>query len=585
VTDTRKISEQGLTNLRTTAAGENGTRQYKVPALHQLADQQVRFAPAANRQEQMVRAERLYAELDPAKDYPYQYICFRITDYRPDSLAELVIPGADLRHDLWLLIDELAKSLPRSEPMARLPESPEKLLTLEQISERLNVSTKTISRWRDRGLIGQRILCNGRWHLGFSQSVVERFLETNRERVERGGRFSQLTDDEKEDILRRAKRLARVGSGTLTEVSRRIARRLGRSPETVRYTIKNFDREHPDQALFSEITGPLSDETKEIIYNSYRRGIGVENLAERFRCTRNSIYRVVNEVRSRWLLAQPLEVVYHPSFDDPSLEGEILASMPDADDYEMERRRVKVPKDVPPEEAHLYQEPLLSKEQEQHLFRQMNFFRHKASQLRAKLDPRHARIQDIEEIEDWQRRAAAVKDRLIRCNLRLVRSVAKKHVDQSDNYHELVSDGNMSLIRAVDKFDFSRGNKFSTYGTWAIMKNFARSVPAERNHRDRFQSGKEDFFDLAADGRSNESEQLSSQQQSKDRVQRLLEQLDDPRERQIIRMRYGLDTYPEHMTLEEIGKPLGITKERVRQLHVRAMKRLETLARSENHGM
>src|SRR5204862_3783649 len=131
------------------------------------------------------------------------------------------------------------------------------------------------------------------------QSVVDRFLATHRDRVERGSRFSQMSEAEREDILRRAKRLSRVGGGTLTEISRRIARKLGRSAETIRYTIKNFDREHPDQALFPKLTGPLDQETKEVIYNSYRRGIAVDTLAKRFQRTRTSMYRVINEVRAQ----------------------------------------------------------------------------------------------------------------------------------------------------------------------------------------------------------------------------------------------------------------------------------------------
>src|SRR5260370_13034257 len=229
---------------------------------------------------------------------------------------------------------------------------PEPVLTLEQVSKRLNVSTKTISRWREKGLVGARpILCNGKRQMGFVQSMVDRFLATNPNRVERGGRFSQMSDLEKEDVLRRAKRLAHVGGGTLTEVSRRIARRLGRSPETIRYTIKNFDRSYPDLALFPNVAGPLDAGTKETIFSSYRRGIPVDTLARRFRRTRTSMYRVINEVRAQHLLAQPLDYIYHPSFDDPSLEQEILAPMPDLDAYEAKQRDMHAPKDVPPELA------------------------------------------------------------------------------------------------------------------------------------------------------------------------------------------------------------------------------------------
>src|SRR5688500_1872555 len=211
---------------------------FKIEALKQLTDQQVRFAPPARRLEQLGRAERLLAEVCPDKNYPYQFVCFRVTEYRPDAHPDLLIPGAELRHDLGLLIADLAQSLPAM-PVESMAEP---VMTLEEISKKLNVTTKTINRLRKRGLIGVSLLCNRRRQVGFLPSLVNPFLTANQDRVERGRRFSQLSEAEKDDILRRARRLARVGRGTLTEISRRIARRLGRSTETVRYTIKNFDR-------------------------------------------------------------------------------------------------------------------------------------------------------------------------------------------------------------------------------------------------------------------------------------------------------------------------------------------------------
>lgn len=549
---------------------------FQNPALKQLTDQQVRFAPPARRQEQLSRAEKLLAEIEPAKMYPYQYICYRVTDFRPDSYPDLLINGEVLKHDLCLFMAELTRSM----PAVPVEEVSEPVLTLEQISKRLNVSTKTISRWRGQGLVGRRILCNGRRQLGFPQSMVDRFVAANPDRVERGSRFSQLSDSEKEEILRRAKRLARLSTGTLTEISRRIGRRLGRSAETIRYTIKNYDREHPEQALFPAVNGPLDHDTKQAIYSSFRRGIKVDTLAKRFRRTRTSMYRVINEERARLLLGQPLDYIYHASFDEPNAEAEILAPMPHADEYEMQRRQMKIPKDAPPELASLYEMPLLSKEQEQHLFRQMNFLKHKANQLRKRLDPARAKIHEIKQIEELQDQANAVKDRLIKCNMRLVVPIAKKHSAQTDNFFELLSDGNMSLIRAVEKFDYSRGNKLSTYASWAIMKNFARSIPEEKHRRERYVTGHEDLFEVAPDTRTNEHECLATQEQAAHRVNRLLQYL-EPREREIIRMRAGLDNNSENMTLEEIGHQLGITKERVRQLHVRIMSKLRSIAREQ----
>jgi RNA polymerase sigma factor (sigma-70 family) len=545
---------------------------FKHPALKQLTDQQVRFTPPAKRMEQLAQAEQLLAEIDAGKNYPYQYVCFRITAYRPDSYPDLLIPGADLKDDLCQFIAELARSMPAT-PVEKIPEQ---VLTLEQMSRRLNVSTKTINRWRQRGLIGLPVVCNGRRQVGFLPSLVEPFLAANHARVEKSGRFSQLTDDEKEEILRRARRLSRLSAGTLTEVSRRIARRLGRSPETVRYTIKNFDREHPEQALYPCVTGPLDSDTKRTIYNSYRRGIKVETLAKRYHRTRTSMYRVINEVCARRLMERPLDYIYNPAFDDPAAEADILAPMPAEADFEAQRKKMHAPKDAPPELASLYEVPLLTKEQEQHLFRKMNFLKHKASKLRGQLDPSRARIQDLDQVEGLLEQAAAIKGQIINCNMRLVVSIAKRHAAQTDNFFELLSDGNVSLIRAVEKFDYARGNKFSTYASWAIMKNFARSIPEEKHRRERYVTGHEELFEAAQDSRSNEQEVLTAQEQKVHQVNRLLQYL-EPREQQIIRMRHGLDNN-SGMTLEEIGRQLGITKERVRQLNARILSKLKTIA-------
>jgi len=549
---------------------------YQHPALKQLADQQVRFVPPPRRLEQMKRTERLLAEVSSEKSYPYQYVCFRITDYRPDAYPDLLIDGLDLQHDLGLLIAELASSL----PAIPVEEMSETVLTLEQMSEKLNVTTKTLNRWRKRGLIGLPVMLGGRRQVGFLPSLVGPFLDTNKERVQQSSKFSQMTEAEKEDILRRARRLARVAASTLTEVSRRIARRLGRSTEAVRYTIKNFDREHPEQALFPEVTGPLDQDAKQLIFNSYRRGIAVDTLARRFQRTRTSIYRVINEMRAQRLLDQPCDYIYHPSFDDAALEGEIMGDMPDAEGFEAARRGLRVPKDAPPELASLYETPLLSREQEAHLFRKMNYLKHKARKLRNLLEPARARTEDLSAIEDLQNQAQQLKDQLVNCNMRLVVSIAKRHAAQADNFFELLSDGNVSLLRAVEKFDFGRGNKFSTYASWAIMKNFARSIPEEKHRRERYVTGHDELFEAAPDTRSDEHEIVASAEQATHKVNRLLEYL-DPRERQIIRLRAGLDSGSAGMTLEKIGEQLGITKERVRQLNVRAMKKLRSLAEEQ----
>jgi hypothetical protein len=216
-------------------------KTYKSLALKELADQQVRFAPPPRRLEQLKRAEHLLTEIDPNRAYPYQFVCYRVTDFRSEVNPGLLIPGEDLVHDLGLWINELATSL----PAIPVEDVGEPVLSTEEISKKLSVTTKTINRWRKRGLIGIPVIYKGHRQMGFLPSLVDPFLAANKVRLEKSGKFTQLSQAEKDEILRRARRFARLGIGSLSEVSRRIARRLYRSPETVRYTIKNFDREHP----------------------------------------------------------------------------------------------------------------------------------------------------------------------------------------------------------------------------------------------------------------------------------------------------------------------------------------------------
>ena len=327
----------------------------------------------------------------------------------------------------------------------------------------------------------------------------------------------------------------------------------------------------------SSRTTPLDESAKGQIYRQWRRGVSVEVQAQQFGRSPSMIGRVINEGRAVRILEQKLEAMYDPSFDEPGASATILAPMPVPTGKAGSSHRVKAPVGLPPYLASLYGDgTLLNREQEAHLFRKMNFLKSRALKLRERLDPAHARTADLDEIERLQEEALAVKNQLIRSNLRLVVSIAKKRVGPSNNFFELVSDGNMSLIRAVEKFDFSRGFKFSTYASWAIMKNFARTIPEEKNRRDRYVTGHEEMFEAAADHRSDEHEYESDHRRNQETVQGMLGRLND-RERQILVSRFGLGGASEQ-TLEQLGRELGITKERVRQIESRAQEKLRQFA-------
>ncbi len=548
------------------------SKTYRHPGMKQLKDQQTRYAPKDRRLEQVERAEQLLGEIEATKQYPYEYLCYRITGYRPDGWPALVLDGGDVQHDLRLFVEDLSATVRQAVEQAAEP-----VLTVAEVGRRYNVSTRTVTRWRRQGLVARRFVMAGRTKVGFLESSLERFVTAHRNQVERGSRFRQLTDAERDEIVRRARRMAlyRPGQVGLVEVARRIARKMTRSTETIRLTLKTYDREHPDRAIFAPTSAPLDEEAKSQIYRRYRMGVSVEVLAAQFGRTRSSIYRLINEVRARRILETKLEFIPHVSFDDPAAAAQIMAPMPQPADGKAPRRP-KAPKGLPPYLASLYEVPLLDRDQEAHLFRQMNFLKFQAQKLRQTIDPTRAKTSDLDRIEELQENALAVKNQVIRSNLRLVVSIAKRHVGPSNNFFELVSDGNMSLIRAVEKFDFSRGNKFSTYASWAIMKNFARTIPEENYRRDRFVTGHEEMFEAAADNRTDEHEYEGALKRMQEAIKGMLDRLDD-RERLIITSRFGLGGAAER-TLEQLGRELGITKERVRQIESRGVDKLRKIA-------
>jgi len=193
-------------------------------------------------------------------------------------------------------------------------------------------------------------------------------------------------------------------------------------------------------------------------------------------------------------------------------------------------------------------------------------------------------MSDVARIESLLMQANATKNRIIRANLRLVVSIARKHVSGGpQSLFELISDGNVSLMRAVEKFDYARGYKFSTYASWAIMKNFARSVPRERYRQGRFMTGQEDALEVAA-GLATYDPTEGSIPEIRESIDAVLAQL-SLRERAILVEHYGLTHKGSTATLEELGRKLGISKERVRQIEIHALKKLRKLLEPDRVGL
>ena len=368
---------------------------YKHNSIKGLRDHVVRYFDRGDLVALGVRAELLLYEIDASKSHAFEMVAHRILGNVSSFLYDQLIAshesldGEQLQADLRLLIEDVSD-------VASIPveKAGERVYTVDELSERFNVATKTLSRWRREGLVSRRFVFGGRKRIGFLESSVQHFVSANRERVARGERFSQLSDAEKGQIVQLARQLARTGICP-SEVTRQIAAQIGRSIETIRYTLKHFDAAHPDLAIFPDKNTPLSEEQKVKIFRQFVEGASFEDLAKRHRRSPATIERIVNEVRCQQILELPLDYIPNECFDDPQMEAEIMGKMPQVEGG----RKARVPSGLPPYLASLYEVPLLNRDQEYHLFRQFNYLKCKASKLRGGLHPSSARPEIMDQID------------------------------------------------------------------------------------------------------------------------------------------------------------------------------------------
>lgn len=282
--------------------------------------------------------------------------------------------------------------------------------------------------------------------------------------------------------------------------------------------------------------------------------------------------------RARWIKAITLACVFHPSFDEPSARKRMLNGDPSVAGH---RDSGPQPSGVSAYVASLYRTPLLEREEETELFHRMNGLKYLAAAVQQRIDADTPNRRDVDEFERLMERAIKSRNRILEANLRLVFSLAKRFAGANqDEFGECVAEGNIALMRAVEHYDFSRGNRFSTYAHHAIRRQLLQRVRGEVRRRERFLPGGDD---AAANMDRDEGDSLRLVQRSSlaaRAVEDLLPCLSD-RERAVIEVRFGLGQRSEQ-TFEEIGRSMGVSKERVRQLQVRALHKLAQSARDKN---
>lgn len=222
--------------------------------------------------------------------------------------------------------------------------------------------------------------------------------------------------------------------------------------------------------------------------------------------------------------------------------------------------------------------PIMKVEEERAFFRRMNYLKFRHDALCAEAKRGCATNELLDEIDDLADRANRIRNYIIQANTRLVMSIAKKFSDANNVFDDMLSEGISSLMHAVEKFDYDRGFRFSTYATTSIQRDLYRLVVKNQKQLARFSTGSEEVFAACPGDHAAEDQREASAESAYGSLTEMLEQL-DPREKLIIRHRFGFDTEGgRKATYTSLGKKLGISKERVRQLAERAIAKLRTIA-------
>jgi len=221
---------------------------------------------------------------------------------------------------------------------------------------------------------------------------------------------------------------------------------------------------------------------------------------------------------------------------------------------------------------------LMSAAEERLMFLRFNFSKHRLMQIKRKVAKTGLTKELAEEAIEWKNRFEHFREYLTRTNLALVLAMAKRTRLGDVDFAEVVSEGNMALLRAVDKFSIDRGFKFSTYACRAILKAFSRTAMKSSRHRTRFpvefepDLEKSDWSD-----RKRDMVEEDCVDELKQIVDRNLAELSDV-EQTVIRRRFNWQQQEENpLTLEEVGKIIGVTKERVRQIQNKALAKIKVV--------
>lgn len=264
------------------------------------------------------------------------------------------------------------------------------------------------------------------------------------------------------------------------------------------------------------------------------------------------------------------DFVAHPSFEDPKTEKELFGPNAQRISVNTWTHFPEVPEDVTNKRA---ARTALTASQESRLFLQYNYARYQLAQL-AQEQHRKVSPERSEEMQMWHDRAMRLRSDLVGANMALVLAMAKRTRIPNVEFTELISEGNMALLRAIEKFDVSRGFKFSTYACRAILKSFNRLATKTGRYRERFPTEYDPEMEKSdEDIRRHEEQRENALDDLREILDRNQASLSDI-ERIVVIERFGLNGSEKGKTLAQVGKIVGLTNERVRQIQIGALAKI-----------
>ena len=280
------------------------------------------------------------------------------------------------------------------------------------------------------------------------------------------------------------------------------------------------------------------------------------------------------------LMQEPMDYIRSEAFEDPDAERQIYALAPEIrrpdvswyrplmDDLNAASRRNETVKP--------HSSVLLTGAEERVLFLQYNYARFRIAELQGEIGNHQPTMAQARELLRWYRISRRYREQIAETNLALVLAMAKRTRMSEVDFADLISEGNMALLRSVDKFDADRGFKFSTYACRAILKAFSRQGVKLSKYRQRFPTDfdpsleKSDHLDTL-----RHEDELEAAREIRHIVTNNFASLTDV-EQQVIEYRFGLESGDDYtpLTLEQVGQIIGVTKERVRQIQNKAMEKV-----------